>query len=1005
MPETVMKFLTPTQLQPAPKPTLLSRMKIKLSLLILTVLATLMGASTASATGTVTAATGGSAISADFTGGAYTNLTGPVITETDGAGMSGGTGGGGNSIILTAPSGFQFDTTANSVTVNVTGSGTGNDAFINSANSTTGDSQSETFTPTATTITVFVTAASTGSRLSVFTFSGIKVRPTSGTLPASGNIIYSGTSTGISSGANMGTLTVVLGSIVSYTVSAAAATRGSAFNVTVTAKDGGGNTVTTDNSTIVTMTSSTANVLFDGAGDSSFNDNTSTLTNGVFTINAKDNFAETVNITATNATKTGNTTVTVNGIAGDYRSQASGNWTNASIWQTNNGTTWVTASFAPTNTTPGEINIRSTHTVTNTASLSIALGLYVLDVGGTNAINGTFILTVGDGVANGTIKGAGILAESGAGNLLDLNGTNTYSGGTLITNGGTVSIGSTGNLGDTAGGLIFAGGTLQTTGPNIVTTPRAVTLGTGGGVVSIGIPLYFTGTISGGNGLTTSGNDLILNLPSGNNTIGAITVNSGRLFVFTTNSIGNSSITVQSGGTLDFSTAGNTFPILNTLNFASGSCLANRVGTLTVSTTNVTFPKAGTMIFDQDDLVGAPIIVNGTYPLTNALTIQVGGINPSVGTVTLNGAVSGSGGITKTSTGTLILGSANSYTGSTTISEGALTAGVTGSLGSNTVSIASGATLTLSNLTMETVTGNFINNGTFTAGTSTVNFSGTSVQSIGGTSAPTFNNLTVSSGSSVGLGVNTIISGTGTINGGFDCGTFVVSGAGSFILAGGSTATLGIGDAELALLLMRQWQGPPPAACGQRLAILARAAITPTTARSAQVTGNGMPTAINSLNDSNTVGILTVTAGFTAAADVVLATGSKLSLTPTTTSTCTTLWFTNAPQLVGSWGGTTSGATHTDTTHFATSTGKLNVGVVGGVFGQQSPTIIAPSGGSIVVKFYGVPTYTYIIQRNTNLLAGIGWVDVATNTISTGPFFYTNNPAPVSAFFRMKWQP
>src|ERR1051326_5064833 len=65
------------------------------------------------ATVTVTAATGGSAISADATGGSYTALTGPTLTE----GTAGEIGAG--SIILNAPAGFIFNTNV-SVTVSVT---------------------------------------------------------------------------------------------------------------------------------------------------------------------------------------------------------------------------------------------------------------------------------------------------------------------------------------------------------------------------------------------------------------------------------------------------------------------------------------------------------------------------------------------------------------------------------------------------------------------------------------------------------------------------------------------------------------------------------------------------------------------------------------------------------------------------------------------------------------------------------------------------------------------
>ena len=65
--------------------------------------------------------------------------------------------------------------------------------------------------------------------------------------------------------------------------------------------------MTTDSSTVVTMTGSTGNVLFNGNGDGSFNDNSKTLSSGTFTISTKDMLAETVTITAKDGNgKTGN---------------------------------------------------------------------------------------------------------------------------------------------------------------------------------------------------------------------------------------------------------------------------------------------------------------------------------------------------------------------------------------------------------------------------------------------------------------------------------------------------------------------------------------------------------------------------------------------------------------------------------------------------------------------------------------------------------------------------
>ena len=512
--------------------------------------------------------------------------------------------------------------------------------------------------------------------------------------------------------ADSGTLTVVLGPIAGYSVTAATPqTRATAFNVTVTAVDAGGNPVTTDTSTAVTMTSSTGNVLFDANGDSTFNDNTKTLTSGTLTIAAKDNYFETVTITATDPnSKTGtSSSIVVNPLNGDYQSRATGNWGTYTTWSIWNGSAWANAgsTAAPTSSTTNLISVTNT---TVTVAASVTASNLLIIAGGTLSISNGVTFTVNHGLANGVISGAGILAESGSGNVLTLNGNNTYSGGTTIT-AGTVAVTNVTTSGTVqlgTNGITFAsGGTLLNTGPGAQTTSRAITLNSGGGVISMsGNTMYLTGTISGGGGLTSSGSDLILN-PSAANNIGTMTVNGGRLFVFNANAIANSAVLhINNGATLDFNVTGGISPA-NTMTFASGSCLANRVGTLTVTTANVTFPASGTMIFNSDDQNTTAITVSGNYPaLAGPLAIQVGPTGSStVGNVTLSGAISGTGGLTKTSTGTLVLGSANSYTGGTTVNGGSLTANVSNSLGasSGALSLASGATVTLTSSTSDTV--------------------------------------------------------------------------------------------------------------------------------------------------------------------------------------------------------------------------------------------------------------------------------------------------------------
>jgi len=143
-------------------------------------------------------ATGGGAISADdFNSGTFTSLSGPVITETSAGQISVGF------IEFTAPSGYEWDT------------GGGEPTFtVNLAPGSNGNTKLEVrFESRTTTKLIFeVTAASDQGPRSPgeVTFSGFRVRPTTGSLPNSGNITNTGSSapTGTT---NYGTLTMVAG--------------------------------------------------------------------------------------------------------------------------------------------------------------------------------------------------------------------------------------------------------------------------------------------------------------------------------------------------------------------------------------------------------------------------------------------------------------------------------------------------------------------------------------------------------------------------------------------------------------------------------------------------------------------------------------------------------------------------------------------------------------------------------------------------------------------------
>jgi hypothetical protein len=69
---------------------------------------------------------------------------------------------------------------------------------------------------------------------------------------------------------------------------------------------------------------------------------------------------------------------------------------------------------------------------------------------------------------------------------------------------------------------------------------------------------------------------------------------------------------------------------------------------------------------------------------------------------------------------------------------------------------------------------------------------------------------------------------------------------------------------------------------------------------------------------------------------------------------------------------------------------------------------VSVSGSSATLTFYGIPNFTYLVERTTNLTA---WVNISTNlTPANGIINATDNfsdlgVVPGSAYYRLKWQP
>ncbi len=281
---------------------------------------------------------------------------------------------------------------------------------------------------------------------------------------------------------------------------------------------------------------------------------------------------------------------------------------------------------------------------------------------------------------NGVISGAGMLTKTGDG-VLGLRGTNTYSGGTLIS-GGALDVNGISRLG--TGTLTINGGRLRLsfdTGGGPYFTQNTVLGASGGGIEVTGSnTVRYDGAISGGT-LTKTG--------------------SGTLYL-----VGEKT---YSGGTV----------------FAGGTVLVfdhNRLGT-------------GGLTFN-----GGALRSNGNFEMTRATTLLAGGGTLNIDTnftVTQNGVISGEGNFNKSGGGSVVLTAANTYTGATAVNAGVLEA--RGSLNSSTALRINGGTFRfgasniIANTAEVTIGAGTLQVGNFSdalgklavTGTATVDFNGT----------------------------------------------------------------------------------------------------------------------------------------------------------------------------------------------------------------------------------------------------------------------------------------
>jgi len=287
-------------------------------------------------------------------------------------------------------------------------------------------------------------------------------------------------------------------------------------------------------------------------------------------------------------------------------------------------------------------------TLAAAVSGTLISGAGFVDVRSTGAAidTGTNNVTVASTLVEDDASTGGGLTKAGAG-MLTLTGSNSYSGGTRLSN-GTLKLGNANALG--TGGLTVNAGTLDLYG-NSVSIPAFS--GAGGTVTNtvagtatltanISGTSSYAGVIAGGAGfvaLSKSGAGTLM-LSGSNSHSGGTTVSNGTLQIGSANALGTGGLTVN-GGTLDlygnsvsvtgFSGAGGA--ITNTVP-GSSTLITNVSGSSTYAG-NIT-DGAGSVIVDKQN--AGELILSGSIQMTG-LTAEAGSVqltqSGSIGTVAL----------------------------------------------------------------------------------------------------------------------------------------------------------------------------------------------------------------------------------------------------------------------------------------------------------------------------------------------------------------------------------
>lgn len=323
--------------------------------------------------------------------------------------------------------------------------------------------------------------------------------------------------------------------------------------------------------------------------------------------------------------------------------------------------------FMRSNTVINPGNLSGTGSVTMTGGGSLTVTGAWSNTGGVSATGGSKIF-VGNGGTTGSISGNVTLSGS---SQLCFNRSNAYSYGGVIS--------------DTDSSTVYqdGGGVLTFTSAGHQVTSflnRGTVFFSGAGVST------FPGFLTDYGGVTNVNN--------------GVTINCSNLFNAFLSSLG-STLNINSGGTVSTVTAslGSTAST-NAINVNGGTFTASGTVTLHNSTDSLNVSNSGTATAGMILTGGTVSLSNGSLTLTGAGTVPsawviAGGTLSNASSVTLSGAMSGSGVLTKAGAGTLTISGAHTRTGETRINAGTLSMGSAALGDASDVRLATGATLNL----------------------------------------------------------------------------------------------------------------------------------------------------------------------------------------------------------------------------------------------------------------------------------------------------------------------